>query len=143
MREKFCLSTLQDSLKEELVKAGLKRADVGVMKNGPIITVAIGFDPRILRQEFYRNERFVEMRLDIDSFSHRSASLASDFGEFEVGIVQVLVNTIPDYCTEKRVLKAISSAISMISEGRKDLLNDEDNTPMLDQIKFNYHLHKD
>ena len=149
MQEKFCLSTLQDSLKEEMVKAGLRRADVGVTKNGPIITVSIGFEPRILWSEFYRDETIVRMRRDISSFSHHSARLASDIYELEQGVIQILVNTVPDYCTEKRVLKAITEAISLMSKSRKrkdrkpaecddtdgpikDLLNDEDNTPILD-----------
>ena len=85
-QEKICVLELQTSLKEALLEAELTRADVGVAQNGPLISVAIAFDPRILKAEFYRDETVKQMRQDLEDFSHRSAILTSTIWEIEKGM---------------------------------------------------------
>jgi dihydropteroate synthase len=119
-KSKICAKSLEEELRLMLTEKIHRLADVGIARNGPIIEIQIGFDPRILTSEFYREYNLATLRERIYDISHHSARLHCDIIDLERGVILVEINTIPDYCTHGRIKKAISFIYSMMDEYRKN-----------------------
>jgi hypothetical protein len=113
------VGTLEEEFRLAFVEDDIRTASVGVAKVGPILTINIGFDPRTLRQEFYRNIRIEEMQYRVDDLVHRSAEVSSNLAALERGVIRIAVNLVPDYCTVERIKKAVKAICSIMSEWKK------------------------
>jgi hypothetical protein len=119
MKAESCVKVLEAEFEASLSEMNLRMTAVGIGQTGPILTVNIGFEPRKFKPELYSDANLLVLRDRVNDLTHRSAAITSDITLLERGVMQVTVNTVPDYCSEGRLKKAARAMCSFLAEHMK------------------------
>ena len=119
MKTDFALNSFKDQLENLVNNKDLPWGTIGISQVGPILDVKMGFEPRRLWSDFYKASILEHMQSRVKDITHKSARIYSDLTDLQRGVISVSVNTVPDYCTTARLVKAFDAILEIIVEHRK------------------------